>query len=156
MRATVCLLPAGWLTHAGDAAKSGQFIGQLSWVTGDPICRKGLNATLINNCEESLLLTNSYFLNKFVKRDTKMNSMCSLLQFNLYKFIWIPYSLRSSAALLRSSLIRWETSISMVALLWLHLLSRESVGLPPGLSSCNDRWAISSTELPISPAKQIK
>ena len=43
MRATVCLLHAGRPTRAGNAAKSGQFIGQLSWVTGDPISLKGLN-----------------------------------------------------------------------------------------------------------------
>ena len=33
---------AGRPTRAGDMAKSGQFIGQLSWVTGDPIGLKGL------------------------------------------------------------------------------------------------------------------
>ena len=42
MHATVCLLHAGRPTRAGDVAKSGQFIGQLSWVTGDPIGLKGL------------------------------------------------------------------------------------------------------------------
>ena len=47
MRATVCLLRAGWPTRAGDAAKSGQFIGQLSWVTGDSIGLKGLRESPI-------------------------------------------------------------------------------------------------------------
>ena len=38
----VCLLLAGQPKSAGDAAKSGQLIGQFSWVTGDPIGLKGL------------------------------------------------------------------------------------------------------------------
>ena len=42
MHAAVCLLRAGQPRSAGDAAKSGQFIGQFSWVTGDPIGLKGL------------------------------------------------------------------------------------------------------------------
>ena len=42
MHATVCLLRAGQPKSAGDTAKSGQFIGQFSWVTGDPIGLKGL------------------------------------------------------------------------------------------------------------------
>ena len=43
MHAAVCLLRAGQPRSAGDAAKSGQFIGQFSWVTGDPIVLKGLS-----------------------------------------------------------------------------------------------------------------
>ena len=39
---TVCLLRAGQPRRAGAAAKSGQFVGQFSWVTGDPIVVKGL------------------------------------------------------------------------------------------------------------------
>ena len=42
MHATVCLLRAGQPRRAGAAAKSGQFVGQFSWVTGDPIVVKGL------------------------------------------------------------------------------------------------------------------
>ena len=42
MHATVCLLRAGQPNSAGVAAKSVQFIGQFSWVTGEPIGRKGL------------------------------------------------------------------------------------------------------------------
>ena len=42
MHAAVCLLRAGQPRSAGDAAKLGQFIGQFSWVTGDPIVLKGL------------------------------------------------------------------------------------------------------------------
>ena len=42
MHAAVCLLRAGQPRSAGDAAKLGQFIGQFSWVTGDPIVVKGL------------------------------------------------------------------------------------------------------------------
>ena len=42
MHATVCLLHAGRPTRADDAAKLGQFIGRLLWVTGDPIGLKGL------------------------------------------------------------------------------------------------------------------
>ena len=42
MHATVCLLRAGQPRRAGAAAKSGQFVGQFSWVTGDPIGLKGL------------------------------------------------------------------------------------------------------------------
>ena len=51
MRATVCLLRAGRPTHASDAAKSGQFIGQLSWVTGDPIGLKGLINNLLSDAD---------------------------------------------------------------------------------------------------------
>ena len=42
MHAAVFLLRAGQPRSGGDAAKSGQFIGQFSWVTGDPIVVKGL------------------------------------------------------------------------------------------------------------------
>ena len=42
MHATVCLLRAGQPRRAGAAAKSGHFVGQFSWVTGDPIGLKGL------------------------------------------------------------------------------------------------------------------
>ena len=42
MHATVCLLRAGQPRRACAAAKSGQFVGQFSWVTGDPIGVKGL------------------------------------------------------------------------------------------------------------------
>ena len=38
LHVTLYLLRAG----AGDAAKSGRFIGQFSWVTGDPMGVKGL------------------------------------------------------------------------------------------------------------------
>ena len=50
MHATVCLLHAGQPKSAGDAAKSGQFIGQFSWVTGDPIGLKGLINTITRIC----------------------------------------------------------------------------------------------------------
>ena len=43
MHAAVCLLRAGQPRSADDAAELGQFIGQFSWVTGDPIGAKGLN-----------------------------------------------------------------------------------------------------------------
>ena len=42
MHATVCLLRAGQPRRASKAAKSGQFIGQFTWVTGDPMGVKGL------------------------------------------------------------------------------------------------------------------
>ena len=42
MYAKVCLLHAGQPRRAGNAAKSGQFIGQFSWVTSGPIGVKGL------------------------------------------------------------------------------------------------------------------
>ena len=42
MHAAMCLLRAGQPGSAGDATKSGQFIGKFSWVTGDPIGLKGL------------------------------------------------------------------------------------------------------------------
>ena len=45
MHAAVCLLRAGQPRSAGDAAKSGQFIGQFSWVTGNPIVLKGLHCS---------------------------------------------------------------------------------------------------------------
>ena len=50
MHAAVCLLHAGQPRSAGDA-KSGQFVGQFSWVTGDPIVLKGLNTKIISNRE---------------------------------------------------------------------------------------------------------
>ena len=43
MHGTVCRLRAGQPRRAGAAAESGQFVGQFSWVTGDPIVVKGLN-----------------------------------------------------------------------------------------------------------------
>ena len=46
MHAAVCLLRAGQPRSAGDAAKLGQFVGQFSWVTGDPTGLKGLNKGL--------------------------------------------------------------------------------------------------------------
>ena len=42
MHAAVCLLSAGQPRSVGDAEKLGQFMGQFSWVTGDPIGLKGL------------------------------------------------------------------------------------------------------------------
>ena len=48
MHAAVCLLRAGQPRSAGDAAKLGQFIGQFSWVTGDPIGVKGLYSDIEN------------------------------------------------------------------------------------------------------------
>ena len=49
MHAAVCLLRAGQLRSAGDVAKLGQFVGQFSWVTGDPIGLKGLNKNMNMN-----------------------------------------------------------------------------------------------------------
>ena len=43
MHATVCLLRAGQPRWAGNAAKSGQFIGQFSWDEYVPTDVKGLN-----------------------------------------------------------------------------------------------------------------
>ena len=54
VRATVCLLRAGRPTRAGDMAKSGQFIGQLSWVTGDSIGLKGLTSSQFGLVEKIL------------------------------------------------------------------------------------------------------
>ena len=42
MHARVCLLRAGQPRRAGDAVKSGQFIGQFSWDKYDPTVVKGL------------------------------------------------------------------------------------------------------------------
>ena len=42
MHAAVCLLHAGQLKHAGDVAKSGEFLGELSWVEFDPMGVRGL------------------------------------------------------------------------------------------------------------------
>ena len=47
MHAAVCLLRADQPRSAGDAAKLGQFVGEFSWVTGDPIGVKGLKRDLI-------------------------------------------------------------------------------------------------------------
>ena len=41
MHATVCLLHAGQPKRAGDVAKSGEFIGEFSWVKYDPIAIEG-------------------------------------------------------------------------------------------------------------------
>ena len=37
-----CLLHAGKPKHAGDAAKSGEFLGEFSWVEFDPMGVRGL------------------------------------------------------------------------------------------------------------------
>ena len=46
MHASTCLLRQGQPRSAGNAVKLGQFIGQFSWVTGDPMGVKGLLACL--------------------------------------------------------------------------------------------------------------
>ena len=46
MHATVSLLRAGQPRRAGNAAKSGQFIGQFLWVKYDPVGIKVLNNSL--------------------------------------------------------------------------------------------------------------
>ena len=46
----MCLLRAGQPKSSGEVAKSGQFIGQFSWVTGDLI---GLKA-LYNEIDDAL------------------------------------------------------------------------------------------------------
>ena len=45
MHATVYLLHAGQLKSAGDAAKSGEFIGELSWVEFNPVGVRGFIVT---------------------------------------------------------------------------------------------------------------
>ena len=50
MHATVCLLRAGQPRRTSAAAKSGQFVGQFSWVTGDQPVSKGYTATLKMHC----------------------------------------------------------------------------------------------------------
>ena len=47
MHAAVCLLRAGQQRSAGDAAKLGQFVGEFSWVTSDPIGVEGLITNLL-------------------------------------------------------------------------------------------------------------
>ena len=42
MHAAVCLLHAGQLNRAGDVAKSGEFLGEFSWVEFDPVGVRGL------------------------------------------------------------------------------------------------------------------
>ena len=56
MHAAVCLLRAGQPRSAGDAAKLGQFIGQFSWVTGDPIGVKGLSDSMNSGLHEFVYL----------------------------------------------------------------------------------------------------
>ena len=46
MHGTVCLLRAGQPRRAGYMAKSGQFVGQFSWVAGDPMVVKGLSVII--------------------------------------------------------------------------------------------------------------
>ena len=46
LHATVCLPRAGQPRCAGDAAKSGQFMGQFTCVTGDTMSVKGLYSTI--------------------------------------------------------------------------------------------------------------
>ena len=43
MHATLCLLRAGQPNSPSVRAEPVQFIGQFSWITGDPIGRKGLS-----------------------------------------------------------------------------------------------------------------
>ena len=52
MHAAVCPLRAGQPRSAGDVAKLSQFIGQFSWVTGDPIGLKGLKHCTIHGDEQ--------------------------------------------------------------------------------------------------------
>ena len=61
MHVTVCLLRADRPTHVGDAAKSGQFIGQLLWVTGDPIGLKGLTINGVSNQKVASINPESFF-----------------------------------------------------------------------------------------------
>jgi hypothetical protein len=42
MHAAVCLLHAGQPKHAVDEAKSGEFLGEFSWVVYDPMVVRGL------------------------------------------------------------------------------------------------------------------
>ena len=42
MHAAVCLLHAGQLNRAGDVAKSGEFLGEFSWVELFPMDVRGL------------------------------------------------------------------------------------------------------------------
>ena len=46
MHAAVCLLHAGQLNRAGDVAKSGEFLGEFSWVVYDPMGVRGLFNTI--------------------------------------------------------------------------------------------------------------
>ena len=46
MHAAVCLLHAGQLKRAGDAAKSGDILGEFSWVEFDPMGVRGLFNTI--------------------------------------------------------------------------------------------------------------
>ena len=46
MHAAVCLLHAGQLKRTGDAAKSGEFLGEFSWVEFDPMGVRGLTIAI--------------------------------------------------------------------------------------------------------------
>ena len=77
MHAAVCLLRAGQPRSAGDAAKLGQFIGQFSWVTGDPIGLKGLYwdiQNLFKNFDIMIIYKDPHFyvINRF--RDSQKYS----------------------------------------------------------------------------------
>ena len=52
MHAAVCLLRAGQPKSAGNGTKSGQFVGQFSWVTGVPIGIINLNGLSIGKVSE--------------------------------------------------------------------------------------------------------
>ena len=57
MHAAVCLLRTGQPRSAGDAAKLGQFIGQFSWVTVDPIGLKGsYKSTNALVCKQKIII----------------------------------------------------------------------------------------------------
>ena len=58
MHATVCLLRAGQSRYAGDAAKSGRFIGQFSCCTCDTVGVRGL----LSMIDDALFLTRLYWL----------------------------------------------------------------------------------------------
>ena len=63
MHAAVCLLRAGQPRSASDAAKLGQFIGQFSWVTGDPIGVKGLiDLQSVSNQNKKIIKIKKNFL----------------------------------------------------------------------------------------------
>ena len=95
------LLHAGQLKRAGDAAKSGEFLGEFSWVEFDPMGVRGLTNS------KSLKNSKIYFKNcepTFV--DIHNSNPLHLHIWKSWKFEWLNYSTKPGVVKLAD---RYET-----------------------------------------------
>ena len=66
MHAAVCLLRAGQPKRAGDVEKSGEFLGEFSWVEFDPVGVRGLSQTNDNAGENAYEKMKPFFHNLLI------------------------------------------------------------------------------------------